>query len=302
MSTESLKLQLIERLLELSKLEHRSLDVPRAGTSLAACAAQAVEQAGARAAQRRVTLQLREDGAALRGPWDAELLTLALSCLIDNAIDFSPDGAVVRVGVAGRRVTVNGVTATVRNRSFSASVPLTLGLNTLQVAARDRVGNQGTASITLTRTAASQLKLLSGNNQSGPIQALLPQPITVQVNTPEGTPAANRTVVFKVAGDDAAQQFRIGHEMGIVFFQPHALDDQLIRRLVFKIDLIEALHGGKTRRAFFNEGGIDAHAFTHCFLSSTMRRQASTAAAPLLPRSGRIRSRAWCLFSVVTIP
>jgi len=98
--------RLIERLLELSKLEHRSLEVPRAGTSLAACAAQAVEQAGARAAQRRVTLEPQEEGTALRGPWDAELLTLALSCLIDNAIDFSPDGAVVRVDVAGRRVTV----------------------------------------------------------------------------------------------------------------------------------------------------------------------------------------------------
>ncbi|MFN7938833.1 MAG: hypothetical protein U0R19_36225 [Bryobacteraceae bacterium] len=100
------------------------------------------------------------------------------------------------------QVTVNGVTATVRNRSFSAAVPLTLGLNTLQVTARDRVGNQGTTSITLNRTAATQLRILSGNNQSGPIQALLPQPINVQVSTPEGAPAANRTVVFKVAGSD----------------------------------------------------------------------------------------------------
>src|SRR6202012_1697275 len=84
------------------------------------------------------------------------------------------------------QVTVNGVAAQVANRSYAAvNVPLALGANTIQVVARDRVGNAATASINLTRQSPTQppqpaigqavinesLSIVSGNNQTGAIGA-----------------------------------------------------------------------------------------------------------------------------------
>ena len=81
-------------------------------------------------------------------------------------------------------VTVNGLTANVSNRSFTISgVPLNLGANPIQVVARDRVGNSETVSITVTRQALapSQIRLISGNNQTGAISTQLAAPLVVQL-------------------------------------------------------------------------------------------------------------------------
>ncbi|QNN57466.1 two-component system sensor histidine kinase CreC [Diaphorobacter ruginosibacter] len=97
--------RVIDRLLELSKLEQRQHVDPAAPTSLRQCAQQAVLQCSARAAQRHVRLVLQGEGAS--GPWEADLITLAVGNLIDNAIDFSPEGGTVRVSLQGASITVD---------------------------------------------------------------------------------------------------------------------------------------------------------------------------------------------------
>ncbi len=96
--------RLIDRLLELSKLEQRQHADPHSTVHLHDCALAAQVHTRARAAQRGITLHVTGEGA--QGPWEAELITLALCNLIDNAIDFVPDGSTVMVELAGYSVAV----------------------------------------------------------------------------------------------------------------------------------------------------------------------------------------------------
>ncbi len=100
------------------------------------------------------------------------------------------------------QVTVNGVAATVANRSFSSIVPLAMGRNSIQVVVQDRVGNTATASVTVQRVPSAALRIVSGDNQSGPVQNPLPLPLVVQVLNATGVPVPNRPVVFTVAQND----------------------------------------------------------------------------------------------------
>jgi hypothetical protein len=98
-------------------------------------------------------------------------------------------------------VTVNGIAANVANRTFTISgVPLSLGANTIQAVGRDRVGNATTISITVNRIApaAQQIRLVSGNNQTGSISQALATPLMVQLIGGNNAPAANVPVVFRV--------------------------------------------------------------------------------------------------------
>ena len=96
--------RIIDRLLELSKLEQRHHAEGRAPVALQDCAEAAIAQIRARAAQRGITLALSGTGSS--GPWEAELVTLALTNLLDNAIDFAPTGSTVQVELHGSTVAV----------------------------------------------------------------------------------------------------------------------------------------------------------------------------------------------------
>jgi len=96
--------RLIDRLLELSKLEQRQHAEAQGPVALHDCARTALAHTQARAAQRGVALTLTGQGTS--GPWEAELITLALTNLIDNAIDFSPTGSTVAVELQGSTVAV----------------------------------------------------------------------------------------------------------------------------------------------------------------------------------------------------
>ena len=98
-------------------------------------------------------------------------------------------------------VTVNGIAANVANRSFTISgVPLQMGANTIQAVGTDRVGNATTISITVNRIAPApqQIRLVSGNNQTGSIGQALAAPLVVQLIGANNQPVSNTPVVFRV--------------------------------------------------------------------------------------------------------
>ena len=76
----------------------------RAPVALQACAEAAIGQTRARAAQRGIMLAL--SGTGSNGPWEAELVTMALTNLLDNAIDFAPAGSTVQMELDGATVAV----------------------------------------------------------------------------------------------------------------------------------------------------------------------------------------------------
>jgi hypothetical protein len=102
-------------------------------------------------------------------------------------------------------VTVNGVSALVSNRTYVApSVPLRMGTNTITATASDRAGNFATTNVVVTRQASTGpiLRLVSGNNLTGPIKTLLAAPLMVRALNAAGHPIANTPVVFRVTQGD----------------------------------------------------------------------------------------------------
>jgi hypothetical protein len=102
-------------------------------------------------------------------------------------------------------VVVNGVSATVANRSFAAhGVLLVPGQNTITALATDRAGNTNTnqVQVTLQQVAGQTLSVVSGNDQSGAINTLLPQPLVVLATNALGQPMANVALNFSVLKSD----------------------------------------------------------------------------------------------------
>lgn len=101
-------------------------------------------------------------------------------------------------------VTCKGVQAQVANRRFVvANVPLDPGTNTVTCIGEDKVGNIDSAHITVTldTTAQAKIRIVSGNNQTAGIGALLPEPLVVAL-TENGAPVVGKVVVFKVLQND----------------------------------------------------------------------------------------------------
>jgi hypothetical protein len=99
-------------------------------------------------------------------------------------------------------VVVNGVTASVANRSFAAhNVLLVPGSNTIIAVATDRAGNtnQNQVQVSLQQFGGQQnLSIVSGNAQSSAINTVLPQPLVVLASDALGRPIPNLALNFAV--------------------------------------------------------------------------------------------------------
>ncbi len=102
-------------------------------------------------------------------------------------------------------VSVNGVNATIANRTFAAhGVLLVPGSNTITAVATDRAGNtaQHQVQISLQQLAGQTLSVVSGNDQSGQIGTALSQPLVVMAADALGRPMANVALNFAVSKSD----------------------------------------------------------------------------------------------------
>ncbi|CAB5667782.1 Sensor protein CreC [Delftia tsuruhatensis] len=95
---------LVDQLLRLSQLEQRRALRAYTTCSLRACAEQAMVQLQGAAHQRGIALMLQ--GQDSHGPWEQDLVVLALSNLLSNAIDFAPEGSSIHVELEPGRVSV----------------------------------------------------------------------------------------------------------------------------------------------------------------------------------------------------
>lgn len=89
--------EMVDKMLALAAVEHRqSLEQPDV-VDLVAVVHEAVHRLDPKLARRGIVVRESGDAASVRG--DAFLLRQAVMNLVDNAADFSPDGAVIEVGV-----------------------------------------------------------------------------------------------------------------------------------------------------------------------------------------------------------
>jgi hypothetical protein len=145
----------------------------------------------------QITLDTAPPHVTITEPPDKFVTTDASISIAGNV----NDTVVGTVNDQQAQVTVNGIAAQVANRTFLAtSVPLNVGDNTIQAVARDRSGNAATTQITVTRQVSSQaqIKLISGNNQTGVIGSALSSPLVIALTDSSGNPPANKPVIFKV--------------------------------------------------------------------------------------------------------
>ena len=165
--------------------------------------ARAVSQGGATSANNiQVFLDTTPPKVSISSPVDGQQFTDSTATVsgMVNDIVFGT------VNQQQAQVTVNGVAATVQNRSYVATgIPLATGSNKIQVTATDRVGNSGNASVTVTRATPSlvQISAVSGNNQTGPVATTLATPIVAQFKDASNRPLANSSVTFRVTGNDS---------------------------------------------------------------------------------------------------
>jgi two-component system, OmpR family, sensor histidine kinase CreC len=99
--------RLVDRMLELTKLEQRTASHGRLHTStvsLADCAQHAVDALQAQIAMKNIAVRIDKSTAARSV--DADLVTLAVSNLLENAIDFSTAGSAIEVTCSERSIVV----------------------------------------------------------------------------------------------------------------------------------------------------------------------------------------------------
>jgi hypothetical protein len=152
-------------------------------------------------ASMTVTLDTTPPHVTVTSPPDQFTTAEALISVAGNVNDI----VVGTVNDQEARVTVNGAPARIANRTFLATdVPLVPGTNQIQVVATDRVGNAATTQLTVTRQVSGQphIQLISGNNQTGAIGAVLSAPLVIALIDGLGNPITNTPVVFEVTQAD----------------------------------------------------------------------------------------------------
>ena len=99
--------ELVDRMMELTALERRRSLGPTEAVALRTMLHELAASAEAAGAPRRLRVQLR-DGGDVTVDGDPLLLRRAVGNLLDNALDFSPDGGTVEIALArhGRRADV----------------------------------------------------------------------------------------------------------------------------------------------------------------------------------------------------
>jgi len=97
-------------------------------------------------------------------------------------------------------VTVNGVAATISNRSYSAAINLVEGSNQITVTGSDQVGNTNseTISVDYAEPVGRSLSIVGGKNQSAKIHEVLSEPLQIKVLDQDENPVEGETVVFRV--------------------------------------------------------------------------------------------------------
>ncbi len=167
-------------------------------------------------------------------------------------------------------VTVNGVSAQVINRTFTATnIPLVQGVNTISATGVDRAGNGNTKTITVTRQPVTQttLRVSSGNNQSGPIRSLLPTPLVAQLVNGSGAPIANTPVIFRVTNLDGLLSLNGANGSGVSSIAVNT-DAQGLATVRFNVgsragagnNLVEASTNGVATTAVFTASATPATA------------------------------------------
>ncbi len=144
-----------------------------------------------------VTLDLTPPTISIDSHESGEVVSVA-AVTITGAVSDMIRGT---VGEDDSNVTVNGVAATVKNRSYSApNVPLVEGANAITAVATDAVGNTKSTSITLVYEVpvGPELVLVSGDGQTAPITNNAPDPLVVRLLDGTDTPVADEPVIFRV--------------------------------------------------------------------------------------------------------
>ncbi|MCB9882124.1 MAG: carboxypeptidase regulatory-like domain-containing protein, partial [Planctomycetes bacterium] len=122
-------------------------------------------------------------------------------------------------GLQDLGIFVNGVRATIMHGpdgvgTFEArDVPLPLGATTiLDASARDRFTNTGidVRPFEHVQPSGSYLEIVSGDQQSAVVGALLPQPIVVLARSADGSARANQLVTVEVAAGDGFVRATLG--------------------------------------------------------------------------------------------
>ena len=117
---QAVRLQnIVDQLMQLSRLEQRQTIHSNEVCNLKECAQAVAQDLAATARLRNIRLQVHGD-AGSTGVWERGLLQLALSNLLQNAIDFSPNNGIVIVSVESRCIAVHdsgpGVPETILSR------------------------------------------------------------------------------------------------------------------------------------------------------------------------------------------
>jgi len=140
-----------------------------------------------------VSIDSPSDGAVLTTP------QIYVTGLVNDVVSGTVNAGQVQV-------TINGVQASVGNRSFMAEdVLLVPGRNVITAIATDRAGNVHQSQITVTlQDVGTQQRLLSvsGNAQTGPVGSTLPQPLVIQAINSLGQAMTNVPITFTVAKSD----------------------------------------------------------------------------------------------------